>query len=60
MWRLAGIERDVFLYAVPQVHIRDFFVQAGLAANRLDGTLNVTVDVRNLLSADDRPACASG
>ena len=48
MWRLAGIERDVFLYAIPQVHIRDFFVQAGLAANRLDGTLNARVNVRNL------------
>ena len=48
MWRLAGIERDVFLYAIPQVHVRDFFVQAGLAANRLDGTLNARVNVRNL------------
>ena len=48
MWRLSGIERDVFLYAIPQVHIRDFFVQAGLAANRLDGTLNARVNVRNL------------
>jgi beta-galactosidase len=48
MWRLAGIERDVFLYAIPQVHVRDFFVQAGLAANGLDGTLNARVNVRNL------------
>jgi beta-galactosidase len=48
MWRLAGIERDVFLYAIPKVHIRDFFVQAGLASDGLDGTLNARVSVRNL------------
>ena len=51
MWRLAGIERDVFLYAVPQVHIRDFFVQAGLAAAGTDGTLNARVSVRNVSGA---------
>lgn len=29
-WRLSGIFRDVFLFAVPQMHIRNFFVQADL------------------------------
>jgi beta-galactosidase len=48
MWRLAGIERDGFLYAVPDVHIRDFFVRAGLAQQGPDGTLNASVRVRNL------------
>ncbi|MHA2131305.1 MAG: sugar-binding domain-containing protein, partial [Promethearchaeota archaeon] len=26
MWRLSGIYRDVYLFSVPKVHIRDFFV----------------------------------
>ncbi|MBN2103420.1 DUF4981 domain-containing protein [bacterium] len=29
-WRLSGIYRDVFLYATPKFHIRDFFVQSDL------------------------------
>ena len=29
-WRLSGIERDVCLFSVPKVHVRDFFVRAGL------------------------------
>jgi beta-galactosidase len=48
MWRLAGIERDVRLVAVPKVHIRDFFVNAGLDATYTDGFLRTTVSVRNL------------
>ena len=26
MWRLSGIERDVFLWSVPKVHIRDYHI----------------------------------
>jgi beta-galactosidase len=29
-WRLGGIFRDVFLFAVPGMHIRDFFVESDL------------------------------
>lgn len=29
-WRMAGIQRDVFLYALPPAHIADFFVRANL------------------------------
>ena len=48
-WRLAGIERDVYLYAAPKVRIRDFEVRAGLDAARAKGRLDVMVS----LSADD-------
>lgn len=48
MWRLAGIERDVFLYAVPRIHVRDFFVDAGLDAHYADGILRARASVRNL------------
>ncbi len=44
-WRLAGIERDVFLRADPKVHIRDFEVRAGLDPAYRDGRLEVSVAI---------------
>ena len=49
-WRLSGIERDVYLYSVPKIHIHDFFVRADLDENYKNGQLNVTVTVQNLLN----------
>ncbi len=46
-WRLSGIERDVFLYATPEVSIRDFFIKADLDDNFMDGTLKAEVDLKN-------------
>jgi beta-galactosidase len=46
MWRLAGIERDIWLVSRPASHIRDFFVTAGLDATYTDGELRATVAVR--------------
>jgi beta-galactosidase len=46
-WRLAGIERDVFLYAAPLLRIRDVFVQAGLDDTYRDGTFALDVELRN-------------
>ncbi len=46
-WRISGIERDVFLYATPQVHIRDFFVKADLDENYTNGNLSLDVDLKN-------------
>ena len=48
MWRLAGIERDIRLVARPRVHIRDFFVHAGLDGTYTNGLLRAAVSVRNL------------
>ncbi|HXY69515.1 MAG TPA: glycoside hydrolase family 2 TIM barrel-domain containing protein [Gemmatimonadales bacterium] len=42
-WRLSGIFRDVYLYARPRVHIRDYFARATLASNYRDGRLSVDV-----------------
>jgi beta-galactosidase len=47
-WRLAGIERDVFLLARPNVSIEDFFVVGDLDATYKNGLLSTTVTVRNL------------
>lgn len=46
-WRLAGIERDVFLIGRPKVSIEDFFVVGDLDANYKNGLLNMDVKVRN-------------
>jgi len=46
-WRLSGIQRDVFLYATPDVHVRDVFAVARLDEDYRDGLLDVEARVRN-------------
>ena len=46
-WRISGIERDVFLWAAPKAHIRDYFVDAGLDEEYREGRLEVEVALRN-------------
>ena len=38
-WRLSGIFRDVYVYAIPKFHIRDFFVQSDLNDDFTSATL---------------------
>jgi beta-galactosidase len=47
-WRLAGVERDVYLIASPKVRIRDYEVRAGLDGTYRNGRLNVTVELGGL------------
>jgi beta-galactosidase/beta-glucuronidase len=47
MWRLSGIYRDVYLWAAPPVHVRDFFVRTELDAAYEDAMLEVTAKVCN-------------
>jgi len=44
-WRISGIERDVYLEARPEVHIRDFFCRAGLDSRYKSGVLDLRVEV---------------
>lgn len=44
-WRVSGIEREVFLMAVPKTRVRDFFVRAGFEATPRRGTIDVDVAV---------------
>lgn len=44
-WRLSGFERDVYLYAQPQLRIRDFKVEAPLDARYQNGILDIKVDI---------------
>lgn len=46
-WRISGIERDVYLFAAPKVHVFDFFCKAGLENYYTDGTLDLEVNVKN-------------
>jgi len=45
-WRLAGIERDVFLQAYPKTSIWDFWLKADLDNQYLNGKFDATVNVR--------------
>lgn len=46
-WKFSGIERDVFLFSTPYVKIEDFFVLGELDEYYTDGSLNVTVNIKN-------------
>lgn len=72
MWRLSGIFRDVYLYSVSDVELRDFFALCDLDTSYQDAQLSVSAAVRNLsgsttdahtvevtlLDADDNPVGA--
>lgn len=47
-WRLSGMERDVFLYAKPDLHLRDFFARATLDEAYTDGVLSLDLEFQNL------------
>lgn len=51
MWRMSGINRDVFIYSTPEVRIRDFFVTGELTDDYVNGMFNVIVDIQNLSQA---------
>jgi beta-galactosidase len=46
-FRLSGIERDVYLFATPKVHIADFFAKSTLNAQYTNGLLNLDVKIKN-------------
>jgi len=56
MWRMSGIFRDVYLWATPEQHVRDFEVQTDLDAEYKDATLKVHSWVTNV---SDKPAKAT-
>lgn len=44
-WWMAGIYRDVYLYATPKIHIADFFARTELDAEYRDATLKVQAKI---------------
>ncbi|MEI7726604.1 MAG: glycoside hydrolase family 2 TIM barrel-domain containing protein [Bacteroidota bacterium] len=47
MWRMSGINRDVYLYSTPKTRIRDFFVAGDLFSNYQHGILKVTAIIQS-------------
>ena len=52
MWRLSGIYRNVYLFAAPQVHIRDFAVRTDLDDDYTDATLMIRPKIANYADQD--------
>ncbi|MCP5107761.1 MAG: beta-galactosidase, partial [bacterium] len=55
MWRLSGIYRDVFLFAAPLLHIRDFQAHAELDTNFKNAVLTVTPIIHNYGETVSKP-----
>jgi beta-galactosidase len=68
-WKISGLERDVFLFAAPPVHVRDFEARPEFDVREGNGRLTISAIVRNagsteetrklrvgLADADGRPA----
>ena len=47
MWWLSGIYRDVYLFATPAVHMRDFWVRTELDKTYCDATFRLRLNVKN-------------
>jgi beta-galactosidase len=47
MWRISGIERDVFIYSTPKLDIRDFKITGNLDASYTNGILKADIEVNN-------------
>ena len=54
MWRLSGIDRDVYLYSRPKQHIKDYFIISDLDENFENGLFSIDVDVINYNNTDER------
>ncbi len=45
-WRISGIERDVYVYSTPKLHIRDYFIKTDLRDNYENAWLEVEMNLR--------------
>ncbi|WP_034044616.1 glycoside hydrolase family 2 TIM barrel-domain containing protein [Wocania ichthyoenteri] len=57
-WRISGIERDVYLYARPNVQLADYFAKAGLENNYTNGVFDLTVDIKSIDAKKQRGTVA--
>lgn len=52
MFRLSGIYRDVYLFATPKVHVRDYFLKSDfMGDNYNSATFTIEADIRNYAKA---------
>jgi beta-galactosidase len=47
MWRISGIEREVFVYSTPKLDIRDFKITAALDKSYTNGIFKIEMEVDN-------------
>ncbi len=47
MWRISGIEREVFLYSTPKLDLHDFKIRSALNETYTDGQLEVNAVISN-------------
>lgn len=47
MWRVSGIERDVFIYKTPKLRIQDFKAQGVLDSTYKNGIFNIMIQTEN-------------
>ena len=45
MWRLGGIDRDVYIYTQPKIHIKDFQIVSTLDDKYIDGILRINMSL---------------
>ncbi|MGC4102603.1 beta-galactosidase, LacZ type [Ferruginibacter sp.] len=53
-WRLSGIERDVFLFAMPKLTVWDFFLKAGLDDQYKNGLFNADINLRQFTNGTNQ------
>ncbi|MGX9463129.1 glycoside hydrolase family 2 TIM barrel-domain containing protein [Shewanella sp. A14] len=47
MWRMSGIERDVYLYTKPKISVRDFYTHTALINHYTDAVLSFSAEIDN-------------
>ena len=55
-WRLSGLEREVFLYALPKLTVWDFFIKPDLDARYTTGSFAADVVVRRFRGSNTKTA----
>lgn len=54
MLKVSGIERDVYLWAAPAIHVADFFAKASLDDTYTVGLLDLTLDIKQYKKSNDQ------
>lgn len=54
MWRLSGIYRNIYLFAAPKVHMRDYYISTDFDENYRDATLKVEVELANFTDKNQK------
>jgi len=48
-WRISGIERDVFIYSIPDVYVSDYKVRAYLDESYVNGLFSIDLSIQSKL-----------